>query len=227
GTGIVHIAPGCGKEDFALGKTTGLPPVAPLHEDGTYSEGFGSLTGQNAVSPEVAEAVIADLQKKGLLFATEKYPHRYPHCWRCKTELLYRLVDEWFIGMSWRQEIIDICKDIRWIPEEGYKQEVNWLENMGDWMISKKRFWGLALPIWVDEVTGDFEVIGSREELKQRAAEGWDEFEGHTPHRPWVDKVKVRNPKTGNLMSRVPDVGNPWLDAGIVPLSTLHYRGDR
>ena len=94
---------------------------------------------------------------------------------------------------------------------------------MGDWMISKKRFWGLALPIWVDEKTGDFEVIGSREELKERAVEGWDEFEGHTPHRPWIDLVKIRNPKTGNLMSRIPDVGNPWLDAGIVPYSTMGY----
>ena len=98
---------------------------------------------------------------------------------------------------------------------------------MGDWMISKKRFWGLALPIWVDEVTGDFEVIGSREELKERAVEGWPTFEGHTPHRPWVDQVKIRNPKTGNLMSRIPDVGNPWLDAGIVPFSTMKYNTDR
>ena len=98
---------------------------------------------------------------------------------------------------------------------------------MGDWMISKKRFWGLALPIWVDEDTGDFEVIGCREELKERAVEGWDEFDGHTPHRPWIDLVKIRNPKTGNLMSRIPDVGNPWLDAGIVPYSTMGYNRDR
>ncbi|HEY8503011.1 MAG TPA: DUF5915 domain-containing protein, partial [Gemmataceae bacterium] len=83
------------------------------------------------------------------------------------------------------------------------------------------------LPIWVDEETGEFEVIGSREELKERAVEGWEEFEGHTPHRPWIDKVKIRNPKTGNLMSRIPDVGNPWLDAGIVPFSTLGYNTDR
>ena len=95
---------------------------------------------------------------------------------------------------------------------------------MGDWMISKKRYWGLALPIWVDdEDPTDFEVIGSREELKERAVEGWEEFDGHTPHRPWVDKVKIRNPKTGNLMSRIPDVGNPWLDAGIVAFSTMGY----
>jgi isoleucyl-tRNA synthetase len=98
---------------------------------------------------------------------------------------------------------------------------------MGDWMISKKRFWGLALPIWVDEQTGDFEVIGSLEELKERAVEGWEKFEGHTPHRPWIDLVKIRNPKTGNTMSRIPDVGNPWLDAGIVPYSTMYYNTDR
>ena len=227
GTGIVHIAPGCGKEDFALGKEQGLPPVAPLTEEGIYLEGFGDLTGKSAVSHELTDQILADLKRKGLLFATERYPHRYPHCWRCKTELLYRLVDEWFISMSWRDEIIKICGDIRWIPEEGYKQEVNWLQNMGDWMISKKRFWGLALPIWVDEVTGDFEVIGSRAELKERAVEGWQEFEGHSPHRPWIDRVKIRNPKTGNLMSRIPDVGNPWLDAGIVPYSTMGYNRDR
>jgi isoleucyl-tRNA synthetase len=129
--------------------------------------------------------------------------------------------------MSWRDEIAECVKQAKWIPPEGEKQELDWLKNMGDWMISKKRFWGLALPIWVDEVTGDFEVIGSRDELKSRAVEGWPEFEGHSPHRPWVDKVKIRNPKTGNMMSRIPDVGNPWLDAGIVPYSTMHFRKDR
>jgi isoleucyl-tRNA synthetase len=227
GTGIVHIAPGCGKEDFGLGKTVGLPPVAPLSEDGVYLPGFGELTGKQAVQPETADYVLAELQKRGLVFATEKYPHRYPHCWRCKTELLYRLVDEWFISMSWRQEIMKICHDIKWIPGDGFDRELDWLKNMGDWMISKKRFWGLALPIWVDEKTGEFEVIGSREELKERAIEGWDKFEGKPPHRPWVDLVKIRNPKTGNRMSRIGDVGNPWLDAGIVPYSTMRYNTDR
>jgi isoleucyl-tRNA synthetase len=227
GTGIVHIAPGCGKEDFGLGKTVGLPPIAPLSEDGVYLAGFGELTGKEAVQPDTAEFVLAELHKRGVLFATEKYPHRYPHCWRCKTELLYRLVDEWFISMSWRQEIMKVCHDIKWIPGDGLDRELDWLKNMGDWMISKKRFWGLALPIWVDEKTGDFEVIGSREELKSRAIEGWDKFEGKPPHRPWVDLVKIRNPKTGNRMSRISDVGNPWLDAGIVPFSTMRYNSDR
>ena len=118
-----------------------------------------------------------------------------------------------------------VVDQVTFLPESinGQARELDWLWNMGDWMISKKRFWGLALPIWVDDETGDFEVIGSREELKERAVEGWEEFEGHTPHRPWIDKVKIRNPKTGNLMSRIPDVGNPWLDAGIVPFSTMKY----
>ncbi len=229
GTGIVHIAPGCGKEDFTLGKEEGLPPVAPLDEYGVFLPGFGPLEGKAAVDHVTTDWILDNLQKKGLLLAVEKYPHSYPHCWRCKTELLFRLVDEWFINMSWRDEIKDVVRQARWLPESinGQARELDWLTNMGDWMISKKRFWGLALPIWVDEKTGDFEVIGSREELKERAVEGWDKFEGHTPHRPWIDLVKIRNPKTGNRMSRIPDVGNPWLDAGIVPYSTMGYNRDR
>jgi isoleucyl-tRNA synthetase len=229
GTGIVHIAPGCGKEDFLLGREEGLPPVAPLDDFGNFLHGFGPLTGRSAVEHATTDVILEDLQCKGVLFAWERYPHSYPHCWRCKTELLFRLVDEWFIGMSWRDEIKEVVRRARWLPESinGQARELDWLTNMGDWMISKKRFWGLALPVWVDEETGDFEVIGSREELKARAVEGWERFEGHSPHRPWIDLVKVRNPKTGNLMSRIPDVGNPWLDAGIVPFSTMRYNTDR
>ncbi|MFL5339505.1 MAG: isoleucine--tRNA ligase [Gemmataceae bacterium] len=229
GTGIVHIAPGCGKEDFQLGKEWRLPPVAPLDEYGAFLPGFGELTGKSAVDPKTAEWILFNLQQKNRLFASEKYPHTYPHCWRCKTELLFRLVDEWFIAMSWRKEIMRVVEQATFLPESinGKAREQDWLKNMGDWMISKKRYWGLALPIWVDEVTGEFEVIGSRAELKSRAVEGWAEFDGHSPHRPWIDKVKIRNPKTGNLMSRVPDVGNPWLDAGIVPYSTMCYNRDR
>jgi isoleucyl-tRNA synthetase len=229
GTGIVHIAPGCGAEDFELGKRDKLPPVAPLDEAGLFVPGFGPLEGRSAVDPATTDIILEQLQQKGVLFAVEKYPHSYPHCWRCKTELLFRLVDEWFIDMSWRDEIMRVTEQATFLPESinGKARELDWLKNMGDWMISKKRFWGLALPIWVDDVTGEFEVVGSREELKSRSVAGWPEFDGHSPHRPWVDKVKIRNPKTGNLMSRVPDVGNPWLDAGIVPYSTLGYNHDR
>ncbi len=229
GTGIVHIAPGCGKEDFELGKVEGLPPIAPLDEEGIFLPGFGPLEGKSAYDHETTDLILDNLKDKGLLLAVERYPHNYPHCWRCKTELLFRLVDEWYINMSWRDEIMRVVEDVTFLPESinGKARELDWLRNMGDWMISKKRYWGLALPIWVDEQTGEFEVIGSREELKARAVEGWDQFGKHSPHRPWIDLVKIRNPKTGNLMSRIPDVGNPWLDAGIVPYSTMGYNRNR
>ncbi|MFO0796710.1 MAG: class I tRNA ligase family protein [Gemmataceae bacterium] len=232
GTGIVHTAPGCGQIDFQWGKDNGLPPVAPIGDDGVFVEGFGALTGKNAADPATADAVFEQLKAKDRLFATERYVHRYPHCWRCKTELLYRLVDEWFIGMGpkqteegYRGEIMKVVDRVTFLPESinGRARERDWLRNMGDWMISKKRFWGLSLPIWVNDADPtDFEVIGSREELKARAVEGWAEFDGHTPHRPWVDKVKIESRKNpGQRMSRIPDVGNPWLDAGIVAYSTL------
>ena len=178
------------------------------------------------------------LKAKDRLFVTERYVHRYPHCWRCKTELLYRLVDEWFINMGprnteegFRGDIMKVVKQVQFLPKEinGQAREYDWLWNMGDWMISKKRFWGLALPVWVnDDDPTDFEVIGSYEELKARAVEGWSDFEGHTPHRPWVDKIKIESTRhPGKRMSRIPDVGNPWLDAGIVAFSTMKYNTDR
>jgi isoleucyl-tRNA synthetase len=229
GTGIVHTAPGCGDIDFTLGKNLGIVAIAPLAEDGRFVEGFGVFTGKEAIDKQTVELVLEELRKKNLLVAVEEYPHIYPHCWRTGVELVFRLVDEWFINMDWREEIKEVVKEIRWLPDsiDGQTRELEWLSNMRDWMISKKRFWGLALPIWVDDETDEFEVIGSLAELKERAVEGWDEFAGHSPHRPWIDKVKIRNPKTGNLMSRIPDVGNPWLDAGIVPFSTMQYNTDR
>ncbi|MGB4707337.1 MAG: class I tRNA ligase family protein [Fuerstiella sp.] len=225
GTGIVHMAPGCGDIDHKIGTSVGMPVIAPLKDDGTYGEAFGEFAGKEAIAPETAELVFERLKEKGFLVATETYPHIYPHCWRTGDELVFRLVDEWFINMDWRDEIKDVTRQIRWLPDsiDGQNREVEWLSNMGDWMISKKRFWGLALPIWVDPETGDFEVMGSLAELKERAVEGWDGFEGNTPHRPWIDGVKIRNPKTGNLMNRIEDVGNPWLDAGIVPFSTMNF----
>jgi isoleucyl-tRNA synthetase len=225
GTGIVHIAPGCGKEDFLLGKEHGLAVIAPLNEDGTFKQGFDWLTGRDVNT--VAADIFADLDKKGVLFRVEDYTHRYPVCWRCGSELVFRLVDEWFIAMdALREGIMESAREVRWIPEFGLERELDWLRNMSDWCISKKRYWGLALPIFKCEC-GWFDVLGSREELKARAVEGWDRFEGHTPHRPWVDEVKVKCGKCGKTASRVKDVGNPWLDAGIVPFSTTHYLTDR
>lgn len=219
GTGMVHIAPGCGREDFALSKSENLAVVAPLDEAGVYVDGFGWLTGRDVSG--VADDVIADLKKRGLLYYSHKHTHRYPECWRCRSELVFRLVDEWFIGMDGlRPLIMESARQARWIPEWGLDRELDWLRNMGDWCISKKRYWGLALPIF-ECPCGAFDVVGSHQDLKDRAIKGWDKFEGHTPHRPWVDEIKIGCPKCGREMSRVQDVGNPWLDAGIVMFSTV------
>jgi len=243
GTGIVHIAPGAGAEDYQLGKSLGLPVIGPIDEDGRYyASGFGWLSGK--LAPEVAEEIVDDLEQQGFFYHLEPYTHRYPHCWRCNTPLLFRLVDEWFISMgevydqprdsltkeqvdaSLRYQIMEVVDQIRWIPGFGYERELDWLMNMHDWMISKKRYWGLALPIYDCQACGDFDVVGGRAELKDRAIEGWATFEGHTPHRPWVDAVKIACSSCGAPASRILDVGNPWLDAGIVPFSTLHFRED-
>ena len=225
GTGIVHVAPGCGKEDYELGQVEGLPAVAPIDEEGRFLEGAGPFAGKHA--SEVVEEVTAALKERGLLYRRDDYEHRYPHCWRCSTEVLFRLVDEWFIAMDpWRDEIKELAEKTDWIPAYGREIELDWLRNMRDWMISKKRYWGLALPVWRCEC-GWFDVIGDREELRERAVAGWDEFDGHSPHRPWVDAVKIECGECGRPAARIPDVGNPWLDAGIVPYSTMGYLEDR
>jgi len=240
GTGIVHIAPGCGAEDFQLSKEHQLPIIAPLDEESNFVPGFGWLSGKFVA--DVAQDVFDALKAKDILYKVEPYTHRYPTCWRCSTELVFRLVDEWFISMgevydksreevtpeekerSLRYQIMDAVDNIRWIPEFGYKREIDWLMNMHDWMISKKRYWGLALPFWVCDTCGHHHVVGDEHELKERAIAGWDDFEGHTPHRPYVDNIVLKCEHCGGEMHRIPDVGNPWLDAGIVSFSTLQYR---
>jgi len=242
GTGIVHIAPGCGAEDFALGKAERLPIIAPLDESGHYLAGFGELAGLDAGA--VAPRIVERLEATGFFYHLEPYRHRYPHCWRCGTALIFRVVDEWYISMgevydqpretltaeqterSLRYQIMDVVDGIRWIPGFGYERELDWLRTMSDWMISKKRYWGLALPIWECHDCGAFDVVGGREELRERAVAGWETLEGHTPHRPYVDAVELACAGCGGRMQRILDVGNPWLDAGIVPFSTLHYRED-
>ena len=242
GTGIVHIAPGCGSEDYQLGKALGLPVIGPIDEDGRYLPGFDWLSGLEA--PNVAERIVDDLQRRGFFYHLEPYTHRYPHCWRCGTPLLFRLVDEWFISMgpvydgprdtltreqvdaSLRYQIMEVVDRIRWIPDFGYDRELDWLRNMHDWMISKKRYWGLALPIYECSACGTIDVIGGRDELHERAVAGWEAFEGHTPHRPWVDEVRIACPKCGAPSSGSRTSAIRGSTPGIVPFSTLHYRED-
>ncbi len=225
GTGVVHCAPGAGKEDFELSKQEGLDVIAPLDDFGAFVDGFDWLTGKSVF--EVNDLIYDSLRGKGALYRLEQYSHRYPVCWRCGTELVFRLVDEWFISMGkLRTMIADVARKVTWIPSFGLERELDWLRNMDDWMISKKRFWGLALPIFKCEC-GHFDVVGSEAELAERAVEGLEQLEGHSPHRPWIDGVRIECGKCGNKVARIRDVGNPWLDAGIVPFSTLEYRHDR
>ncbi len=225
GTGIVHIAPGCGKEDYDLGRELGLPVVVPIDESGAFVSGTGRY--KRKAASDAGDAILASLRERGLLYRVDEHTHRYPHCWRCGSELLFRLVDEWFIAMDpWREEIKRLAREVEWIPNYGREVELDWLTNMRDWMISKKRYWGLALPVWRCEC-GWFDVIGGKDELRERAAAGWEDFDGRSPHRPSIDRVKVNCPKCAELAARIPDVGNPWLDAGIVPYSTMGYFEDR
>ena len=225
GTGIVHTAPGAGKEDFALGAEFGLDVIAPLDDEGVFVDGFDWLTGMSV--SDVNEPIYESLRGKEVFYHVEPYAHRYPVCWRCGTELVFRLVDEWFIRMGpVRDLLMRITENIEWVPAFGKARELDWLRNMDDWMISKKRYYGLALPIYECNGCGEFDVIGSEHELRERATEGWENFEGHSPHRPWVDAVKISCSNCGDTVSRIRDVGNPWLDAGIVSYSTLQYRND-
>ncbi|HET9955880.1 MAG TPA: isoleucine--tRNA ligase, partial [Polyangiaceae bacterium] len=242
GTGIVHIAPGCGKEDFELSKHEGLAVIAPLDEYGVFGPAFGPFANREAST--ILDDVLANLKAKGLLYKQERYTHSYPVCWRCGSELLFRLVDEWYIRMgeqldkpdteltaeekasNLRYQIMDSARQATWIPSYGLDREIDWLRNMHDWMISKKRYWGLALPIFECSSCGKFDVIGGREELRERAVSGWSEFEGNSPHRPWVDGVVISCKHCGGHATRIKDVGNPWLDAGIVGFSTMQWRDD-
>ena len=235
GTGIVHIAPGCGQEDFALSKANGLAVIDPIDQFGIFGEGFGWQTGRAAWAgadgaEDVARDVVTDLDERGLLVSKEGYTHSYPHCWRCGTQLIFRLVDEWFVAMDpLREPISDSTRAVEWIPDGiGLEErELDWLRNMSDWMISKKRYYGLALPIWECADCNGWEVIGSKQELGERAVAGWESFDGHTPHRPWIDAVEIACASCGGTARRTTDVGNPWLDAGIVALSTLRWTTDR
>ncbi len=215
GTGIVHIAPGCGQEDFQLGKELKLETIDPLDDEGFYK--IEPFKGEKV--DQVNDLIFEKLKNK--IYKIEDYSHRYPVCWRCKSELIFRLVPEWYISMEkLRVDLIKIAQEIKWIPEFGLDREIDWLKNMQDWLISKKRYWGLALPIF-ECSCGNFEVIGSKEELKEKTVSGWQEDQ--SPHKSWLDKIKIKCSSCDQLISRIPDVGNPWLDAGIVPFSTMDY----
>jgi isoleucyl-tRNA synthetase len=224
GTGIVHIAPGCGAEDFELSRTHNLAVVVPLTEDGTYAPRFGQFTGMHVTN--VAPVVFESLGQKGLLYKLEDFTHRYPVCWRCGTDVVFRVADEWYISMQeLRPRLLRAASEVEWTPVYAGRLMENWLRNMGDWNISRKRYWGLTLPFYVCDC-GELTVVQSRKQLREMAID--PELVDKLPelHRPWVDEVKIKCPKCGDPASRIPEVGDAWLDAGIVGFSTLHYLDD-
>lgn len=225
GTGIVHIAPGCGTEDYELGKKLHLNAISPLDESGIYSEKFGEFSGKKY--SEVNKLVLADMEEKEFAYKIIPYKHRYPHCWRCGEELVFRLVDEWYVKCNEiKKKLIDENKKIKWYPEYGKIRQEEWFKNMGDWLISRERFWGLPLPIWECKC-GEVFVAGSLKELREVAVDKKKVDNLKEIHRPWIDEIKIKCHKCGKEVSRIPDVGDAWLDAGIVPFSTLNYLNDR
>jgi isoleucyl-tRNA synthetase len=218
GTGIVHIAPGAGSEDFELSRVHDLAVLAPLDEAGRMLPGFGF---DGLSTDEVAQPVIDDLERRGLLVESGRIVHRYPTCWRCGTPLVFRVVDDWFIAADEiRQPMLDANATVEWTPPFYSKRMDDWLRNMGDWNISRKRYFGLPLPFYPCSC-GHLTVIGSRAELEERAVSGLDQLQ--ELHRPWIDEVVIRCEACGEDVRRIPEVGDAWLDAGIVPLSTLGW----
>jgi isoleucyl-tRNA synthetase len=219
GTGIVHIAPGCGGEDFELSREYGLPVLMPIDESGRMLPGYGDLEGKTTV--EVELPVIESLRERGLLVEAGSIVHRYPVCWRCSTPLVFRVVDDWFISaQEIRQPMLDGNATVEWTPPQYKKRMDDWLRNMGDWNISRRRYFGLPLPFYPCEC-GHFNVIGSLAELEQRAVRGLDQLQ--ELHRPWIDEVVIRCDDCGSEVERIPEVGDAWLDAGIVHFSTLGW----
>src|SRR3954469_2795224 len=217
GTGIVHIAPGAGAEDFELSRVHELPVLTPVNESGRFYPAYGPFEGLS--TDEARDSIIDALRERGLLVVAGEITHRYPICWRCATPLIFRVVDDWFISAEEiRQPLRDANEQVEWTPSFYGKRMDDWLHNMGDWNISRKRYFGLPLPIYPCEC-GDLNVIGSRAELEERAVSGLEQLQ--ELHRPWIDAVRVRCENCGREVERIPEVGDAWLDAGIVHFSTL------
>ncbi|WP_019176842.1 isoleucine--tRNA ligase [Methanomassiliicoccus luminyensis] len=218
-TGLVHIAPGHGPEDFELGRKFGLEPYSPIDEGGKFVDDVGERYAGIFVK-KANPKIIEDLQNKGLMFHSGHIEHRYGHCWRCNSGILYRNTDQWYLRVTQVKDLmLDEISKVRWTPDwAGSSREYDWTSNARDWCISRQRYWGIPLPVWQCSC-GEMKVIGSTDELQ--GCEGY--HQDMELHRPWIDGVILKCEKCGGAMKRVPDVLDVWFDAGVASWAALGY----
>ncbi|MEM5793278.1 MAG: isoleucine--tRNA ligase [Candidatus Aenigmatarchaeota archaeon] len=214
GTGLVHTAPGHGEEDYKVGKENGLPIVSPLNMNGRYNDECGEYSGKFVKDAD--QEIIDEFNKKGLLFASETIKHDYPFCWRCSSPLIFMAVPQWFFKVTKiRDKLLEENKKVNWIPDWAGKRFHNWIESLGDWPITRQRYWGIPLPIWECQC-GNTKVIGSSKELPKDIED---------LHKPYVDEITFKCEKCGSEMKRIPDVLDVWFDSGVAPWASLGYPG--
>ena len=230
GTGIVHIAPAFGEDDSRIGRNYDLPLLKFVDEQGrmtpdTPFAGYRCKPTQKEVKEGAVSAdpeILKDLRERGLLAAAPKFEHDYPHCWRCGTPLIYYARESWFIRMTAvKDDLVANNKKINWIPKSiGEGRFGDWLENIQDWALSRDRYWGTPLPVWICDDCGKKHAIGSKKELKEMATNCPDEIE---LHKPFIDRVELKCPCCGGTMHRVPEVIDCWFDSGSMPFAQHHY----
>jgi isoleucyl-tRNA synthetase len=215
GTGLVHLAPAFGADDMAAGREHGLPIVSPVQPDGRFAEQIPMVGGMFFKAAD--QRLITDLADRGLLFASHLHEHSYPHCWRCGTPLLYYALPSWFIATTRiAGELLTANEQTNWQPPTiKYGRYGDWLRNNVDWALSRTRYWGTPLPIWLcaeDHIT----CVGSLAELSQLAG---TDVTGIDPHRPFVDEVEITCPSCARPARRVPEVIDVWYDSGSMPFA--------
>ncbi|MCL2891099.1 MAG: isoleucine--tRNA ligase, partial [Methanomassiliicoccaceae archaeon] len=220
-TGLVHTAPGFGPDDYETGKKYKMTPFCPVNEAGRFTDAFPLMEGQKVRSANAE--VMKYMDEKGILYNSSKIKHRYGHCWRCKSPIIYRNTDQWFIKVpEIKEKMMDEIDRVKWVPDwAGTSREKNWVEGVRDWCISRQRYWGIPMPIWVCRC-GERRVVGKYKELK----EGNGYKEGMDTHRPWIDEVTFTCPECGCEMRRVKDVLDVWFDSGVAGWATLGYPSD-